>query len=150
MATCTKKHIFIHIICLIDTKKPHYDKQCGTFLKIMSKSVSRVLYWTVIYLGCTFLHTSSHLWETPSRLNLLYTVLHRMGFTRQSGLPPYGELLPRLFTLTAKAAVYLSVALSLESPPPGFLRHYALRCPDFPRSEPFGFCPQLSDLLIFN
>jgi len=72
----------------------------------MSKSVSRVLYWTVIYLRCAFLHTSSHLQETPSRLNLLYTVLHRMGFTRQSGLPPYGELLPRLFTLTTNVAVF--------------------------------------------
>ena len=37
---------------------------------VMTESVSRVLYWTVIYLGRTFLYTSSHLWETPSKLNL--------------------------------------------------------------------------------
>ena len=85
----------------------------------------------------------------PSKLILPYTVLHQVGFTRLRGLPRNGELLPRLFTLTANAAVYLSVALSLESPPPGVTRHPALRCSDFPRTEPFGFCPRLPGLLIF-
>ena len=42
---------------------------------------------------------------------------------------------------------FFSVALSLELPPPGVTRHPALRCPDFPHAEPYGFCPQLSDLL---
>ena len=90
----------------------------------MSKSISRVLYLTVIYLRCTFLHTSSHLQETPSRLNLPYTVLHRMGFTRQCGLPHYGELLPRLFTLTAKCGgisfccTFLRVASTGSYPAP--------------------------------
>ena len=74
--------------------------------KIMSKSVSRVLYWTVIYLRYAFLHTSSHLWETPSKLNLPYTVLHQVGFTRLSDLPPNGELLPRLFTLARRRFVF--------------------------------------------
>ncbi len=43
-----------------------------------------------------------------------------------------------------------SVALSLELPPPGVTRHPALCCPDFPHSEPYGFCPQLFGLLICN
>ena len=33
---------------------------------------------------------------------------------------------------------YLSVALSLESPPPDVIRHPALRSPDFPHLAPFG------------
>ena len=33
---------------------------------------------------------------------------------------------------------FFSVALSLESPPPGVTRHPALRCPDFPHTKPFG------------
>ena len=32
---------------------------------------------------------------------------------------------------------YISVALSLESPPPDVIRHPALRSPDFPRLNPF-------------
>ena len=32
----------------------------------------------------------------------------------------------------------ISVALSLESPPPDVIRHPALRSPDFPRARPFG------------
>ena len=57
---------------------------------------------------------------------MCYTwVLHQMGFTRQSDLPDRGELLPRLFILTAKRRLF-SVALSLELPPPGVTRHPAL------------------------
>lgn len=33
---------------------------------------------------------------------------------------------------------YISVALSLESPPPDVIRHHALRSPDFPLPAPFG------------
>ena len=35
---------------------------------------------------------------------------------------------------------YISVALSLESPPPDVIRHPALRSPDFPHLRPFGTC----------
>ena len=65
----------------------------------MSKSISRVLYWTVIYLRYTFLHTSSHPLRRRASLTLL-GVLHQVGFTRLQGLPCTGELLPRLFILT--------------------------------------------------
>ena len=70
-----------------------------------SKSVSRVLYWTTIYLGHAFLHASSH--PLTAEQAMCHTrVLHQVGFTRQSGLPDCGELLPRLFILTAFAAVF--------------------------------------------
>ena len=65
----------------------------------MSKSISRVLYWTVIYLRYAFLHTSSHPVRRRASLTLI-GVLHQVGFTRLQGLPCTGELLPRLFILT--------------------------------------------------
>ena len=40
--------------------------------------------------------------------------------------------------LPGKTWRYLSVALSLESPPPDVIRHPALRSPDFPHLAPFG------------
>ena len=49
---------------------------------------------------------------------------------RQTG----GGLLPHLSILTCKNRRYISVALSLESPPPVVSRHPALRSPDFPHS----------------
>ena len=42
--------------------------------------------------------------------------------------------------LPGKTWRYLSVALSLESPPPDVIRHPALRSPDFPHLLPFGIC----------
>ena len=54
---------------------------------------------TTIYLGYTFLHTSSHP-ETAEQAICYAWVLHQVGFTRQSDLPDRGELLPRLFILT--------------------------------------------------
>ena len=56
---------------------------------------------TTIYLGYTFLHTSSHP-MTAEQAICHIRVLHQMGFTRQSDLPDRGELLPRLFILTKK------------------------------------------------
>ena len=54
---------------------------------------------TTIYLGYTFLHTSSHP-QTAEQAMCHVWVLHQMGFTRQFDLPNRGELLPRLFILT--------------------------------------------------
>ena len=45
-----------------------------------------------------------------------------------------GELLPRLSILTAKRR-FISVALSLESPPPDVIRHPALWSSDFPHRD---------------
>ncbi len=49
-------------------------------------------------------------------------VLLRIGFAEPRGLPRAGELLPRLSTLTV-ARRYLSVALSLGSPPAAVSRY---------------------------
>ena len=51
-----------------------------------------------------------------------------------------GSLLHCLSTLTRRirGRRYISVALSLESPPPDVIRHPALRSPDFPHLTPFG------------
>ena len=51
------------------------------------------------------------------------TVLLRIGFTGPRSLPRAGELLPRLSTLTGKSRRYISVALSLGSPPAAVSRY---------------------------
>ena len=55
------------------------------------------------------------------------TVLLRIGFTGPRGLPRAGELLPRLSTLTGISRRYISVALSLGSPPAAVSRY---SCPE--------------------
>jgi len=54
--------------------------------------------------------------------------------------PPRGALLPHHFTLTVAACAalrrYLSVALSVDSRPPGVTWHLARRSPDFPPPSP--------------
>ena len=42
--------------------------------------------------------------------------------------------------LPTQGGRFISVALSLESPPPDVIRHPALRSPDFPHLRPFGTC----------
>lgn len=63
-----------------------------------------------------------------------------------------GSLLHYLSTLTCRTGRrYISVALSLESPPPDVIRHPALRSPDFPHLTPFGSCQlRLHTLLVFQ
>ena len=50
-----------------------------------------------------------------------------------------GSLLHCLSTLTYPGMRFISVALSLESPPPDVIWHPALWSPDFPLPQPFGF-----------
>ena len=61
-----------------------------------------------------------------------------MGFTWPTCCQAAGALLPHRSTLTLRRRRFISVALSLESPPPAVSRHPALRCPDFPQRGPFG------------
>src|SRR5436305_1012992 len=61
-------------------------------------------------------------------------VLLQMGFTRPADHPAAGELLPHHFTLARRSRRYVSVALSLGSPPLGVTQHPALRSSDFPRT----------------
>ncbi len=115
----------------------------GVFWSITS--VSRVLYWTVIYLGRTSPHASLPPVKLPSKLKTLRWVLLRIGFTWPCSLLHAGELLPRLSILTAqKTRRYLSVALALKSPSADVICYPALRSPDFPH-----FCglPQPRDCL---
>lgn len=95
---------------------------------IPSRSVSRVLSCTVIYLAPWSPMGSSDINETAKRAALkavsqscIGRGLH--GFLRRRR---NGELLPRLSTLTNKSLRYISVALSLKSPPQGFLLRPAL------------------------
>ena len=77
--------------------------------------------------------------NNPGRIMVPETVLLRMGFTYDASCyQKTGKLLPYPSTLTRKIWRYISVALSLESPPPDVIRHPALRSPDFPHLRPFG------------
>ena len=78
---------------------------------------------TVIYLDLQLLAGSSHLLG-DSRASLASSaVLLRIEFTALRCSHEAGALLPRLFTLTLKIRRYLSVALSLGSPPAAVSRY---------------------------
>lgn len=111
----------------------------------MSMPISRVL--------CP-LRGSDHLSGTPVTMRLkrpypgtkraaslfLYSVLLRVGFTQPVSHLTAGELLPRLSILACalpRHRRYVSVALSLGSPPLGITQHPALRSSDFPQTRPF-------------
>jgi len=97
------------------------------FSYITSKSVSRVLYLTVIYLDRRLLCGSSHLLGNDrAGLSVPPAVLLRIEFTGSNCSQPIGELLPRLSTLTPLPRRYISVALFLKSPSVG-VTHYP--CP---------------------
>ena len=101
------------------------DFICNVKKKILSKPVSRVLSWTIIYLGHAFLHRSSHLFGDGRAAFAPIAVLLQVGFT-ELGLSP-----SRRWALTSPFHPYLlhhrrrfiSVALSLKSPLPGVTRH---------------------------
>jgi len=67
-----------------------------------------------------------------------------MGFTQPADHPTAGKLLPYHFALTRPEMTgrYVSVALSLRSPPLDVIQHSALRSSDFPRL-PLTRKPQL-------
>ena len=77
------------------------------FIYKMSKSVSRVLYQTVIYLGDTSLYRSSHL-PKKHRANVFFLIrcCSRWGLHERSSYLLPSKLLPYYSTLTAFAAVY--------------------------------------------
>ncbi len=70
---------------------------------IARKTVSRVLYLAVIYLGGPLPDRSSHLLRTAGPAMCPPTVLLRIEFTASDSLQPMGELLPHLSTLAARA-----------------------------------------------
>jgi|BioPla2DNA2_1021312.scaffolds.fasta_scaffold02606_10 hypothetical protein len=93
----------------------------------MSKSISRVLYWMIIYLGHVFLHNSSHPLRTDGQpICPLSRCCSRWGLHGISCRQEIGELLPHLSTLTLRnlrKAVYfcctfLQVTLTGSYPAP--------------------------------
>ena len=101
----------------------------------MSNPVSRVLsFKTVIYLRRISLYGSSrpsdYRPDKPIQLTLL-----RMGFTWHKALPQCRWAFTPPFHPYLRSRRFISVALSLESPPPGFLRHPVLRSSDFPHGR---------------
>ena len=125
--------------------RPRYGVR--TALK-KSRPLSRVLSWAAIPLGCASPRSSSDLPGSPCGPHV--AAKSTAGFPIWScsrwGLPcrwrcrPRGALLPHHFTLTGTACAalrrYLSVALSVDSRPPGVTWHRALWSPDFPPSLP--------------
>ena len=93
----------------------------------MSSPVSRVLsFKTVIYLRRISLYGSSRPSDYRSDRPIRSTLL-RMGFTWHKALPQCRwALTPPFHPYLPKGKRFISVALSLESPPPGFLRHPVL------------------------
>ena len=86
-----------------------------------SKTVSRVLYLTVIYLDAPSPTRSSHLPEAVGPTCCFPTVLLRIEFTAADCLQPSGELLPRLSILTVfcQSTEIGSSALRPEAVPAG-------------------------------
>ena len=96
-----------------------------------SKTVSRVLYLTAIYLGALLPACSSHPGSGRAGLSganpdAPIPVLLRIEFTATDSSQPSGALLPHLSTLTGTARLwrrYISVALFLKSPSAGVTRY---------------------------
>ncbi len=104
----------------------------------MSNPVSRVLsFKTVIYLRRISLYGSSRLSDyRPDKP--IQSALLRMGFTWHKALPQCRWAFTPPFHPYLHSRRFISVALSLESPPPGFLRHPVLRSSDFPHGRKFA------------
>ncbi len=76
----------------------------GGAVSIASKTVSRVLYLTAIYLDAPLPVRSSHLGSGRASLYAPIPVLLRIEFTATDTLEPSGALLPHLSTLTSSSA----------------------------------------------
>lgn len=77
------------------------------YLLHSGRAISRVLYWTIIYLDLPLLTSSSDLPSGRQRATAFSPclVLLRMGFTRPVCLHTAGELLPHHFNLTTALPV---------------------------------------------
>ena len=94
------------------------------------------VFQTAIYLGPLLPAASCDFFETERAAPLSLFVLLRVGFTgtRDITAPAVGSY-PTFPSLPGQAWRSISVALSLESPPPAVSRHPALRSPDFPHRQ---------------
>ena len=93
------------------------------------------VFQTAIYLGPLLPAASCDFFETGRAAPWFLFVLLRVGFTgtRDITAPAVGSY-PTFPSLPGQAWRSISVALSLESPPPAVSRHPAGRSPDFPHS----------------
>ena len=120
-----------------------------------SKSVSRVLYLTVIYLRAALPRYSSHPGSGRANLYAPIPVLLRIEFTASDTLEPTGALLPHLSTFS-----YGTLPFQAGTAGSLFLLHFssdrsgralpvilALWSPDFPHEQAFALSPRLSGLL---
>ena len=105
---------------------------------IFKQVISRVLSWTVIYLGGASLRRSCHLGSCLANVALRDGVAPDGVYTNTGCYHSAAKLLPHLFTLTVVTLRLFSVALSLKSPSPAVNRHPAIWSPDFPHVRPFG------------
>ena len=113
--------------------------RCLNFRLMQSKTISRVMSCVIIYpmeLSPVPLSDPPEN-MTGSHIRFLFGlasdgVYMAFSVTRET-VVSYTAFPP----LPEKTWRYLSVALSLESPPPDVIRHPALRSPDFPRLNPF-------------
>ena len=116
-------------------------------------TISRVLYWTVIYPGRASPRGSSDRGGRGGPPSCLHCILHRVGFTSPACYQAAGELLPRLSILTVPEGggfFLLHFPWSrLRRPLTGTL---ALRCPDFPHARrPATVCsPRTSVSICFS
>lgn len=116
-------------------RKSFFCRQKSTFEKA-SRPVSRVLFFRQpsILVRCCQRHraTFSRRNEQPHGLCLS---CFGWGLQGPATLPPQRwALTPPFHPYLPKDRRFISVALSLESPPPAVSRHPALRSPDFPHS----------------
>ncbi len=121
-------------------RKKDTDYFC-IFLLYMSRTISRVMSWMVIHLFLLLPTGLSDLPKDNSGQAIVFpAVLLRVGFTEHFLLPRNRWALTSPFHPYQKNWRFISVALSLKSPPPDVIRHPALWSPDFPHLPPFGAC----------
>lgn len=96
---------------------------CPLLFKIATKPISRVLSWTTIFLVCTLPCSSSHLLETagPTYMFLHDVAPNRVYMAAQS--PARRCALTAPFHPYLQCRRYISVALSLGSPPAAVSRY---------------------------
>ena len=134
VGNCSSAHLIVSadfklhksfVLCNCEDKRRSLLRvpQEGPYLRA-SKTISRVLYLTVIYLDVLLPVRSSHPGSGRANLYAPIPVLLRIEFTASRCSHVMGELLPRLSTLTtAERWRYISVALFLKSPSAGVTRY---------------------------
>ena len=99
------------------------------------------MYQMIIYLVLLLPAGSSNLPKARrAAVSLLFGLASDGVYICRFCYQPRGSPLHCLSTLTSICWRFISVALSLESPPPDVIWHPALRSPDFPHLLPFGNC----------